>query len=182
MQRTENKKGKEWTRYKYYFEREKCRNCPRREECLGKSKIIGKVLNLGENASEYYEHNQWTKTEEFKAGYKMRAKIEPKNAELKRFHGLDRARGYGLRSVSIQTKLTIIAVNLKRICKLISVSSLKLQTTTVVYLEIDLMVWKIQETTARKQDFLSGLAPSPCVFPCAFFEPSLCVSVCPCVR
>lgn len=159
MQRTENKKGKEWTRYKYYFEREKCRHCPRRKECLGKSKTIGKILNLGENASEYYEHNQWTKSEEFKEGYKKRAKIEPKNAELKRFHGLDRARGYGLRSISIQTKLTIIAVNLKRICKLISTSAPKTQVNAAVNFETHLFVWKIQEIKIWEGDFLSSLEP-----------------------
>ena len=122
-----------------------------RTECLGKSKTIGKVLELGENASEYYEHNQWTKTEEFKTGYKKRAQIEPKNAELKRFHGLDRARGYGLKSVSTQTKLTIIAVNLKRICKLISASPTKSQATIIVYSEMRLEIWEMQGVTARKQ-------------------------------
>ena len=65
----------------------------------------------------YYEHNQWSKTEEFKEGYKKRAKIEPKNAEIKRFNGLDRARGDGLKSVSTQTKLTIIATARKMLCK-----------------------------------------------------------------
>lgn len=38
-----------------------------------------------------------------------------KNGEMKRFHGLSRARGWGLRSVLFQAKLTAIAVNLKRI-------------------------------------------------------------------
>ncbi|WP_174520052.1 transposase, partial [Syntrophomonas wolfei] len=52
--------------------------------------------------------------------YRKRAKIEPKNAELKRFHGLDRAKGYGLRSIRIQAKLTALSVNLKRIAKLVS--------------------------------------------------------------
>ena len=35
-------------------------------------------------------------TEEFKEKRKRRAIIEPKNAEMKRFHGLARAEGYGL--------------------------------------------------------------------------------------
>ena len=48
------------------------------------------------------------------------ARIEGKNGEMKRFHGLARARGYGLISVSFQAKLTVIAVNLKRISRLIS--------------------------------------------------------------
>jgi hypothetical protein len=38
---------------------------------------------------------------------------------MKRFHGLDRARGYGLKSMSIQAKLTALAVNLKRIAALV---------------------------------------------------------------
>ncbi len=36
-------------------------------------------------------------------------------SDLKRFHGLYRARGYGLLSVSLQSKLVAIAVNIKRI-------------------------------------------------------------------
>ena len=39
---------------------------------------------------------------------------------MKRFHGLARAKGYGLLAVSKQTKLTVIAVNLKKIAKLSS--------------------------------------------------------------
>lgn len=50
----------------------------------------------------------------------MRARIEGKNAEMKRSHGLTRAKWYGLVSVSKQTKLTAIAVNLKKIAKLFS--------------------------------------------------------------
>lgn len=35
-----------------------------------------------------------------------------------RFHGLNRARGYGLKVMSMQAKLTALAVNLKRIAGL----------------------------------------------------------------
>lgn len=163
IQRTEHKNGKEWIRYKYYFEREKCRNCPKREECIGKSKTVGKVLDLGENTSEYYEHSQWSKTEEFKEGYKKRAKIEPKNAEIKRFHGLDRARGYGLKSVSTQTKLTIIAVNLKRICKLVSASPTNHKLLCWYILKCTLQFGKYRESPPENRHFLSGLEPSPCL-------------------
>ncbi|SFJ94832.1 Transposase DDE domain-containing protein, partial [Halobacillus dabanensis] len=72
------------------------------------------------NAPVYYEHKQRQETKEFKEIYKERAAQERKNGEMKNFHGLDRAEGYGLRSVSSQTKLTAIAVNLKRIAKIIS--------------------------------------------------------------
>ena len=42
------------------------------------------------------------------------------NGEMKNFHGLDRARGYGLKSVALQAKLTAYAVNLKRIAAILS--------------------------------------------------------------
>ena len=47
--------------------------------------------------------------------YKKRSAQEWKNGEMKCFHGLSRARGWGLRSILFQAKLTAIAVNLKKI-------------------------------------------------------------------
>jgi len=99
--------------YKYYFELQQCKSCPKHDECCKKS--ARKILHVGINAPEYYEISQYQKTEEFLENYKKRASIEGKNAELKRFHGLYRARGYGLLSVSLQSKLAAIAVNIKRI-------------------------------------------------------------------
>ena len=107
---------------RYKFEKETCRNCPYRKECIGKSKNIGKILEVSQNAPIYYEYSQFNKTDEFKTEYKKRARIEGKNAEMKRFHGLARANGYGLVAVSKQAKLTAIAVNLKKIAKLVSLN------------------------------------------------------------
>jgi transposase len=120
--RTQERHGKKKKMLDYSFERERCRVCPRRVECIGKSKRIGKLLTVSVNTPELYEYSQRAKTPEFLEEYRKRAKIEPKNAELKRFHGLDRARGYGLQSVRIQAKLTALAVNLKRIAKIVSAS------------------------------------------------------------
>ena len=39
------KQGKEWHGYKYYFNREQCRKCPRREECIGKATAVGKLIS-----------------------------------------------------------------------------------------------------------------------------------------
>ena len=103
----------------YYFEKEGCRNCPKRNECIRKKKI-GKTLVISVNTPELYEHSQWSKTEEFKEKYKKRSSHEWKNGEMKRFHGMDRARGYGLRSMRTQAKLTALAVNLKRIANMVS--------------------------------------------------------------
>jgi transposase len=104
--------------YKYYFEINQCKSCPLHEECAKKS--ARRILTVGLNASEFYEISQRQKTDEFKEKYKKRASIEGKNAELKRFHGLSRARGYGLLGVSIQSKLAAIAVNIKRIAAIVS--------------------------------------------------------------
>lgn len=118
--KTRERNGKQEKLLQYSFERECCRHCPRRTECIGKSKRIAKLMEVSVNTPELYEYSQRTKIQEFVEEYRKRAKIEPKNAELKRFHGLDRAKGYGLRSVRIQAKLTALVVNLKRIAKMVS--------------------------------------------------------------
>jgi transposase len=104
--------------YKYYFEINQCKACPLHDQCAKTS--ARRILSVGLNTTQFYEISQFQKTEEFKEKYKKRASIEGKNAELKRFHGLSRARGYGLLSVSKQAKLTAIAVNLKRIAAIVS--------------------------------------------------------------
>lgn len=117
-----NSKEGEREGYKYYFEMKQCKSCPKHDECAKRS--ARKILVIGLNTNEFYEISQYQKTEEFKEKYKKRASIEGKNAELKRFHGLYRARGYGLLSVSMQSKLAAIAVNIKRISAIISSKSL----------------------------------------------------------
>jgi transposase len=104
--------------YKYYFGLKQCKTCLKHDECAKKSSR--KILNIGLNTNEFYEISQYQKTEEFLEKYKKRASIEGKNAELKRFHGLYKARGYGLLSVSMQSKLAAIAVNIKRIAAIAS--------------------------------------------------------------
>ena len=94
-------------------------NCPHRAECFGKSQRKARQFRVSLNASEFYEISQIQKTEQFLEKYKKRAAHEWKNGEMKRFHGLARARGYGLKSLSTQAKLTALAVNLKRIAAII---------------------------------------------------------------
>ena len=103
----------------YSFEKEQCRNCPNRNECKPGGRIA-RVLILGINTPEFYVYSQEQKTDEFQEKYKNRACHEGKNGEMKNHHGLDRARGYGMRSMSTQAKLTAIAVNLKRIAGILS--------------------------------------------------------------
>ena len=104
--------------YRYSFLKEDCEKCNFREECAGK-KAKKKVLSVGLNTGEFYSMSQEQKDDTFKEKYHKRASIESKNAEQKRFHDLDRAKGYGLRSVSTQAKLTALAVNLKTISRIV---------------------------------------------------------------
>ncbi len=53
------------------------------------------------------------------AAQRERPKIERKFAELKRFHGLEEARYWGLAKMAIQFTMTAIACNLKRMVKLL---------------------------------------------------------------
>lgn len=104
---------------RYTFDKTMCKDCPHKIECAGKKTVV-KRLDVGINTADYYEHSQRAQTQKFKEKYKKRASHEWKNGEMKRFHGLDRAKGYGLKSVSMQAKLTALAVNLKRIAALVS--------------------------------------------------------------
>ena len=115
----ETKRGEKYESYIYTFEKENCRNCPLRAECMKKDKRIAKNLHVSKNVPIYYEYSQKQKSEEFLQKYKARARSESKNAEMKRFHGLSRARGYGIRAVFLQAVFTALAVNLKRIAKLV---------------------------------------------------------------
>jgi len=116
-----NRKDRGNSKYlEYCFDKNDCINCPFRNECIKEAKTKAKRLIVGINSGEFYEHSQWAKTEEFLAEYKKRSAVEWKNAEMKRFHGLARAKGYGLKSVSFQAKLTALAVNLKRIARIVS--------------------------------------------------------------
>lgn len=105
--------------YKYYFPKDQCQNCDERENCVKKGSTR-KILNLGMNTAQFYELSQEQKDPGWLDNYHKRASIESKNAELKRFHGLSRAKGYSLKSVSKQTKVTAIGVNLKTIARLVT--------------------------------------------------------------
>ena len=137
-----DKQGYKQLRYK--FDKETCRNCPYRKDCMGESKNIRKVLEVSISAPTYYRYSQFNKTEEFKKEYRKRARIEGKNAEMKRFHGLARANGYGLLAVSKQAKLTAIAVNLKRIAKLFSLkfnkNIIKIQKIEIINYLLDFLL------------------------------------------
>ena len=53
---------------------------------------------------------------------KQRAHIEPKQGEMKRYHGLERAKYWGLPKMNIQATISAIVVNVKRVITMNSCS------------------------------------------------------------
>lgn len=115
-----NGRGDKYETYSYIFKKEQCETCSHRDICIGKGKGKARKLQVAISAPIFYKYSQEQKKPEFLEKYKKRSAQEWKNGEMKRFHGMSRARGWGLRSITFQAKLTAIAVNLKRIAALSS--------------------------------------------------------------
>ena len=81
------------------------------------------ALCLNDYRTRLYPEGLWADTkasEEYRAGLRERYKIERKNAEAKRRHGLDRCRYLGWRKYALQAFMTGIALNLKWIVSLLT--------------------------------------------------------------
>lgn len=102
----------------YSFKKEKCKECPKEKECLGKTRDRGRRYRIKILTGVHKEQEEFEKTEYFNETLKKeRYKIEAKNAETKIAHGLCKAKSVGLSRMRIQSYLTHITVNLKRIIK-----------------------------------------------------------------
>ena len=105
-------------RMEYEFDKEKCKECARRESCLGKNKKRGKRYSITIMCEAHKEQQKFERTEYFRKKLeKERYKIEAKNAETKLTHGLIRARSVGLLNMRIQSYITHIVTNIKRIMR-----------------------------------------------------------------
>lgn len=130
--RTRKMNGKTYRSFIYTFDKSVCKNCPHRAECMGRASG-GKMFHVSENTAAFYAESQRQKSPGFLEKYKKRAVEEWKNAEMKRFHGMARAIGWGLRNMALQAKFTAIAVNLKRIANLIRENR---EEITAVYAQV----------------------------------------------
>ena len=107
------------TRIKYFFDINKCHVCPYRNGCY-KENAKTKTYSITIKSDYHKNQEAFQKTQYFKERFKTRYMIEAKNSELKHRHGYDIASSSGLISMEMQGAMTIFAVNLKRIIKLIS--------------------------------------------------------------
>lgn len=101
----------------YYFNVEKCKICPLRDNCY-KPGAKTKSYSVSIKSSLHQEQMAFQETDHYKEKIKHRYKIEAKNSELKNVHGYGRATSYGITSMQMQGALAIFTVNLKRIIKL----------------------------------------------------------------
>src|SRR5659263_668253 len=108
----------------FYFKKEICQQCSLKNQC---TKQEGRTITIGKHHELIMEAKEYNKTQAFKDDMKERAHIEPKHAEMKRFHGMARARYWGLSKVNVQFIITAIVVNVKRLANVIdSVCYLKM--------------------------------------------------------
>jgi IS5 family transposase len=102
----------------FVFPAGECRKCKVRKQCTnckGGYRTVG-ISTWHEELLRAEKHNQ---TQTFKKEMKLRPGIEGKLSELKRYHGMRRARYRGLKKVGLQFYLTAAAVNIKRWVKVI---------------------------------------------------------------
>lgn len=114
-----NKRKKKSARLVYHYDVEKCKQCPLKEHCYqegAKSKSFSITLHTELRKKQI----AFEETDEFKQRYKKRYKIEAKNSELKTRHGFKKTKYVGLFGMELQAAVSIFAVNMKRIIKLLA--------------------------------------------------------------
>jgi hypothetical protein len=102
----------------YYFDVEKCKNCPFKDGCYTEG-AKSKTYSVTIKSNVHKEQEKFQESDYFKEKSKERYKIEAKNSELKHRHGYNVAKSSGLLGMELQGAMAIFTVNLKRILKLI---------------------------------------------------------------
>ncbi len=112
-----DKKGSNTQVESYYFDVEKCKQCPFKEGCY-KEGAKTKTFNVKIKNDIHVAQMDYMETEEFKKYYSHRYKIEAKNAEIKNVYNYDKSVACGKSGITIQGASTLFLANLKRIYKL----------------------------------------------------------------
>jgi len=100
---------------KYYFDVEKCKDCPLRDGCYNGTKF--KSYSVTILSDTHKEQIEYEKTPEFKQKMKKRKRIEPLNAHLKNDLGMKQNISYGIESMTMQTAVAIYMSNIQKIMK-----------------------------------------------------------------
>jgi transposase len=118
------------TGWKYIFKPSQCADCPLRQQCLqnplGKK---GRTVIKNDYEAEYRRVAEKAKTPQYEQTRREHPKIERKLGEMARHHGARRGRYRGQPKVLVQAVLTAMAVNIKRMTKLLQQKTNSLLTT-----------------------------------------------------
>ncbi len=104
----------------FQFTKRQCSGCELRPKCyLGNLRIHGRAVYLSYLEPYYRQMRERMNSEEGRAAYRQRYKIEHKIADLARYCGMRHSRYRGLDRAKIHTLLSAIASNVKRMAKLL---------------------------------------------------------------
>ena len=107
------------TGYRYQFKSSQCGACPLRNACLTTpTSPRGRVVIKNDYQAEYERVAAKAQTAEYQQTRQTHPKVERKLGELVNHHQARRARFRGLAKVLVQAVLTALAVNVKRMLKL----------------------------------------------------------------
>ncbi len=103
----------------FHFPMTKCSACPVQKQCTN-DKDGRRTVGISKFNTELRAAEIYNKSDEFKRDMRLRPMIEGKLSELKRYHGLTRAKYRGLAKMGLQCYFTAVAVNIKRWIKLLN--------------------------------------------------------------
>jgi hypothetical protein len=104
----------------FQFTRQQCGNCELKAICFtGKSKIHGRAVHISYYEPWYRQMKERMESEEGKAMYKNRYRVEHKIADLARYCGMRRCRYRGLARAGIHNLLAAAVSNIKRMARLL---------------------------------------------------------------
>lgn len=112
------------TSHKFVFKRDVCLTCPLFERCV-RSQTTGRTLTTSPYESYLRAARERQQTDEFKQRYRLRSRVEGKQAELVA-HGLRNTRYLGDAKRSLQRLFLAAAVNLKRLTTLAEIKGVDL--------------------------------------------------------
>lgn len=104
-------------KFKFYFDTEIRKNCPHKDGCYKEGNKT-KTYTITLLSYIHKEQSDFEKTDYFINRIKQRYMIEAKNSELKHSYGLDTSKYMGICDMKIQSYMTSIVANTKRIIKL----------------------------------------------------------------
>ena len=108
------------TATQFVFKAESCATCPLREQCFpNPARKTGRTVVKNDYQAEYDRVQAKAMTPEYEQTRRVHPKIERKLNELARHHRCRRACYRGKPKVLVQTLLTALVVNVKRIVKLL---------------------------------------------------------------